>query len=252
MSVLTKDLLDCGDIESNPGPTEKEMLRDLLAGQGKMQSSIDAITVSQADIERKMSALADRVDGIEKQLSTMNALSGTVKELEANNVKLSKQLTTLEAKIDELENRGRRNNLIIYGLTEIRTETTETLTKAVSDEVFQLKLGVSVNGIERIHRLGQKAENKVRPVIINFLDHREKVSILKAAYKLKNSDLSISEDFSRRVRDIRRQLWQTSTTERAKGAKVKLSYDKLILDGVTYGWDDIKKSRYRIKNKIRN
>lgn len=90
--------------------------------------------------------------------------------------KRDEQISMLVSKVDDLENRGRRNNLIILGVDEPAKESNEELMNEVT-EFFQEKLEVTTSGIERCHRLGRKAVNKSRPVIIKFLDYREKTSV---------------------------------------------------------------------------
>nr|XP_054917163.1 uncharacterized protein LOC129380383 [Dermacentor andersoni] len=246
---MPSDLLVCGDIEANPGPTEKEMLSELLIGQGKLTTFVEALQSSQNDIEKNISALTKRIEGFEKQLAGLNALNKRVKTMEDTVVKVDKQLSALIYKVDDLENRSRRNNLVIYGLPDDDEETAAGLESKVVTEVFQDKLGLTVSGIERCHRIGRKFKYKKRPVILKFLDYREKASALKSAHKLKGSEISISEDFSTRTREIRKHLWKSAAQEKANGAKVKLMHNKLSVDNVMYGWDEVKGARYKLSNK---
>lgn len=142
--------------------------------------------------------------------------------------------------------------MIVYGVDESDDETTEVLENVVKEGIFSKMLHVYVASIERIRRLGRKIENKMRPVILKFLDHRDKASIMKACSKLKGSRYSVSEDFSKKVREIRKQLWNSALEKKSNGAKVKLLYDKLSVDSVMYGWDEEKGFRYRLKTNKRN
>lgn len=47
----------------------------------------------------------------------------------------------------------------------------------------------------------------------------------------------IGEDFSVRVRDIRKKLWDFVKTKKNSGAKVSLAFDKLRINGAVYRWD---------------
>lgn len=84
---------------------------------------------------------------------------------------------------------------------------------------------------------------------MQFMDYREKVSVLMTAHKLKDTPFSLSEDFSFRVREIRRKLWKSAVKDKEDGAKVKLVYDKLSINSVLFGWDELNNSRFRITNK---
>lgn len=100
-------------------------------------------------------------------------------------------------------------------------ETQETLLKKVND-IFENKLGQKLNSIERIHRLWKKTPGKDRPVIMKLTDFRDKMKILQNCHKLKNTKISISEDYSKRVTEIRKKLWKSSDEERRNGMKVNL------------------------------
>ncbi|XP_042149445.1 protein unc-13 homolog C-like [Ixodes scapularis] len=241
-----RNLLVCGDVEANPGPTDRELLFELLAGQSKMNDTVLNVLASQNEINKKMTALTERIDGLERQVTGLNAVTKQIKDIEAGVSGFDAQLSSLHAKVDDLENRSRRNNLIIYGIDESNTETVEDLEEKVKNEVFLQKPGITITGIERCHRLGRKVENKPRPTILKFIDYREKLAILRSSYKLKGTKVSISEDFSIRVREIRKHLWKSAANEKENGAKVKLVYDKLNVDGVLFGWDEGKGSRFKI------
>lgn len=73
--------------------------------------------------------------------------------------------------------------------------------------------------------LGRKFEDKPSPVIMKFLDYREKTSVLKNALKLKGTTMSMSEEFSNRVREIRKHLWKSAAGEKENGAKGKLLHE---------------------------
>lgn len=162
--------------------------------------------------------------------------------------KRDEQICMLVLKVDDLENRSRRNNLIIYGIEEPARESNEELLNEVT-ECFQKNLEVTTSATERCHRFGRKVGNKPRPVIIKFLDYREKTSVLTNAFKLKGTTMSISEDFSSRVREVRRNLWKSAAEEKRNGAKVKLIYDKLSIDDTLYGWNETEKSRFKLQKK---
>lgn len=225
------------------------MLSELLQGQSKMTSTIEAVLTAQNKIEDKLSTLTERLDRFEKQLTDLNAIGSKVQFLEASVSKIDEQLSGLMRKVDELENRGRRNNLVVYGLEEPNKETYEQLEASVKDDILHEILGVTVTGIERCHRLGRKSPGKSRPVILKFNDFRETIAVLKASYKLKGTNFSLSDDFSKRVREVRKQLWKSAAREKETGAKVKLIYDKLSVDGVIFGWNEEKATRFKLNKK---
>lgn len=113
----------------------------------------------------------------------------------------------VQRKLSDLEDRSKRNNLIVYGISETSGETESDLKQAIVNEVFTKKLGVKVTNIERIHRIGNRADARHRPVILKLYNFQEKIAVLRSCAKLKGSDVSVGEDFSIATRLIRKKLW---------------------------------------------
>ena len=59
-----------------------------------------------------------------------------------------------------------------------------------------------------------------------------------AASKLKVSVISIQEDYTTRVRDIRRNLLPFLKEAKTAKKKAKLTFDKLVIDSQVYRWDE--------------
>lgn len=159
---------------------------------------------------------------------------------------MKNQVAELTHKIDDLENRQRQNNLLIFGLPEKQNEKPEDLLRTVKTNVFSL-LEVNPTSIERMHRLG-KRRGKDRPVIFRLMDSREKNDIMRNCAKLKGSSISISEDFSKRVLYCRKRLWESAQEDKRNGSRLRLLRDKLSVDGRLYYWDEQTKSRISCDN----
>lgn len=171
--------------------------------------------------------------------------SGRLGQIETRLTGHDHEITSLYKQIDDLENRSRRNNLIIRGISEATPETEEVLVRSVTHEVFDGILKVKVDSIERIHRLGRHIPGRIRPVIVKFADFRDKMKILNNCSKLKGTQISINEDFSKRVVEIRKHLWNSTADERKEGAKARLVFDKVKINNVLYAWDEVRNERYR-------
>ncbi|XP_075530132.1 uncharacterized protein LOC142563465 [Dermacentor variabilis] len=175
-----------------------------------------------------------------RYLDTVRNLEGRIADVEDKIATLENTISSLALQVDDLENRSRRSNLIFYGIPEVENEKPDDLERTISDKIIKGTIGVTVSGIERMHRLGTKAENKTRPVILKLQCFEDKANILKNCSKLKNSNISVGEDFSIRVRNIRKELWNSSKSNRNRGKKVTLVYDKIKINGQVYVWDEHK------------
>ncbi|XP_077560609.1 uncharacterized protein LOC144175401 [Haemaphysalis longicornis] len=231
-SLCRKILLLGGDIETNPGP-------DLA----KIAKKLNEIANDIKEIKEK------RLGDIERKLDALTVLETNVSSCQEQIASLSTTIQTLENKLDDLENRSRRSNLIIYGLPEAEDESSDTLEHAVNQKIVKGILDLDPVGIERIHRLGRPSSGKVRPVIFKLLDSRDKVSILKKGIKLKGTNYSIGEDFSKRLRELRRKLWQSSKENRDNGDKTSLIFDKLYINKKAYVWNDEKNDKVPVQKK---
>ncbi|XP_075742055.1 uncharacterized protein LOC142794753 [Rhipicephalus microplus] len=118
------------------------------------------------------------------------------------------QVSVLEARLDDAENRSRRNNLLFYGLaddkpSETYAQSEERITGFCRDH---LKITVESKDVERAHRLGRHSQGRCRPIIVQFTSFKTKEAVLAKGPQLKHTDFSIGEDFSHRVRSARKHL----------------------------------------------
>nr|KAG5704580.1 hypothetical protein BaRGS_031844 [Batillaria attramentaria] len=81
---------------------------------------------------------------------------------------------------------------------------------------------------DRVHRTNIKPN---APIIARCVLYKDKVSILKARAKLKGSNIFVNEDFSLRVREIRRKLLVHMKEAKAAGKRSILVYDHLVIEG---------------------
>ncbi|XP_040078360.1 uncharacterized protein LOC115313979, partial [Ixodes scapularis] len=222
-------LLLSGDVEINPGPETGAILQKLKEIARDIQ-----------EIKNEKGITNDRLSAIEHKLESLSMLQKNVSACRERITELETIVIIITRKVDDLENRSRRSNLIVYGIKEQENENSQTLERVVVGEILERILSVQIADIERIHRLGKQADNKIRPVILKLLDSRDKSKILKNCVKLKGTHFSIGEDFSRHVQQIRKKLWDGTKANRDKREKVFLTYDKVRINGHLYEWDETK------------
>lgn len=136
----------------------------------------------------------------------------------------------LREKVDDLENRSRRNNLRILGLPEdIPQQELANICEKEIPELLRLPASCKV---ERAHRLGpdlrsakrdtnpnvSRTAEKPRQVIVKYLDYADKTNILRTFRALKNNltlrghKLLIFGDFSAEVTQKRRAFSAVCTS----------------------------------------
>lgn len=204
---------------SNPAPS-----KNTSASIANAKASCSADKTNMASIEEVLSELRSmrsdfggRLDGIDQRLSTMsttltvleNGLTTTKQEVAANTARIEqaeariaetetiqeeadadlkaalRRISFLEAKTEDLENRGRRKNLRIFGLRE-GIEGRRPLIEYVT-EMLPIWLGLpqeKVFTLERVHRTlatGRPGQN--RAVLVRFLKFQEKEYVFREAKK---------------------------------------------------------------------
>ena len=145
---------------------------------------------------------------------TENVLEETVKKLDKKYVNLENQCNklcnnSLQSeyfcnKLLDLENRSRRNNLRIDGITEGPSESWEQCEEQLQD-VFKEKLGLNNVQIKRTYRVRNKRnkdkKTKPRAIVCKILSYIQKKEVLR-------NEIFIHEDFLQ---------WNHATKERAMG-----------------------------------
>lgn len=213
----------------NPGPTLDAIAEQLKQIAGDIQ-----------DIKKEKSVTNTRLNAIDKKLEKITGIEKQITEYNKRISDLEKNLMAMQLKVDDLENRSRRSNLVIYGAEEQQNESPDMLVELVEKKILEGVLEIKTKGIEIIHRLGKQkptGTSRPRPIILRLLDHRDKVSILRHCSKLKGSGFFISEDFSRHTRDIRKKLWDRTKEHRDRKERVSLVHDKVRINGELFAWD---------------
>lgn len=166
-------------------------------------------------------------------------------KINASIIKITQDLNQAILKVDDLENRSRRNNLCFDGIPEDQNETwiaTEHKIKQVLTDYLDMK--TEDFSIERAHRVGKvksQADYKPRTVIAKFLSYKTREQILNKKKLLKGKNIFIREDFSDKIQEKRRELMPQMYEARRNNMIAFLRYDKLITRPrmPTVGNDDV-------------
>ena len=188
---------------SSPAPesSDKKQTVGLSAAQFKMiADQIDtAINRAFADMDARL-ALALQSPGIQPAIAKavrtavvdvvkkqMEPLDEKISTLQANVAKLQQQQ-------DDLEQYGRRWNLLFHGIHENDNENCEQKVRLLCEEKLKLKL--PPGAVQRAHRIGSKKAERSRPIIVRFTDYNVKRSVYKNKRQLKGTRLLITENLT--------------------------------------------------------
>ena len=146
----------------------------------KVQSDINEL---KASLEHTETVLEEKVAKAQKKVEKLQEQINESWDYQID----PGRLEFTERKLVELEDRSRRNNIRIDGITEKENETWDECEQEVTSLIKE-KLGIAENIIiERSHRIKKKgnSENsgKPRTIVRRFLNYKDKTNILKNAKK---------------------------------------------------------------------
>ncbi|CAN8017777.1 unnamed protein product [Ixodes persulcatus] len=138
--------------------------------------------------------------------------------------------TLLRSRLDELEDRNRRDNLIFHGIEDSDRETLAQSEEKIRTALSRaMNFQIDVECIARAHRIGAVSYSRCRPLIVKFANLKARDNILNSKSVLKNSSVFVNENFLPATRHARRKL-----IEFAKGTypnvAFTLRYNKLYVD----------------------
>ncbi|XP_077516720.1 uncharacterized protein LOC144127627 [Amblyomma americanum] len=259
--IVNQLLALSGDVELNPGPNTRHQVQDSLPDvqskqledifailealntrTAKMQldqkafiKSIDDFKKSQLKLEEDLSEMNKRLTNVERKTVTIDETEKKVHPFQQLVDQLSCEYSQLRARLSELEDRQRRDNLLFYGIPDAQSESwaqsEEKLVKVLSS---CLEIPSSEILIDRAHRLGRFASEKCRPIIAKFSSFKVKQRILLNCSKLKDEKITLSEDFSFATRHARKKLVEFG---KSQPLTFKLRFNKLYIKNKCYSYN---------------
>lgn len=165
---------------------------------------------------------------------------------------LQKSVDDQSQRIQQLERKIRKKNLIFFGIEEDERNYFDLQQNILN--ILKQKMGLNYNetNIEEVRRLGKKDDGKTRPIVVTLTTLGIKINILKNKKKLDNTPLYIKEDFPREILEERKKLSAQLKEERDKGHKAFLKYDKLIIIPVEQGNQQPMESKINQNSNKRN
>ena len=163
---------------------------------------------------------------IDKMYEEINSPNANITSTAAND----QNIKEIKEKLIDIENRSRRNNIRVEGVKEGDKEDWET-SKRKLKKLLNDNLGLDAENItiERAHRTGKKINGKERVIVAKLLNYEDKEEILKNSYKLKDTGIYITEDYSEETLRKRAELIPQMKKYREEGKYAIIQYDKLIV-----------------------
>lgn len=154
----------------------------------------------------------------------------------------------LHEKMHEID-KTRRNNLLFYGikpdfLPEIQSQLEQKIHDIIKQN-FQISRDVPLVKISRM--ISGPEVRGCRPVLVNFVHWKDREEILRKSNFLRGSNVFVSEDLSKKMREHRAELHKYARQIRTKSPNKKcvIRNDKLLIDNHMYVYDEDKQEVVR-------
>ncbi|KAM9319837.1 protein mono-ADP-ribosyltransferase PARP4 [Gastrophryne carolinensis] len=211
-SLATKE-----DLQALPSKTDLESMA--LRIEKAVRKDIE-------DLQQQTATLDTRVTAVER---SREELSRELSELAGLQREVRRQQKEMQLHLDDLENRGRRNNVKLRGIPEeMGGDRLRTVAQSIFNSLLDRRPETTYR-IERIHRVMSRPQGgpgSPRDVLCRLLSFEDREEIVKTAWERgtvnwNGTRITILPDFSRRTLHMRRLLRPLLEKIKSSGASYK-------------------------------
>jgi hypothetical protein len=182
-----------------------------------------------------------------------------IREIQTDLKEFDCRMKTLEYRALDQEARGRRQNVIFWGVDEREREDCDSLVMHfLRKDLVIDSSAIDDIVIQRAHRIGRprdnsmsgKARAKPRPLIACFRDYKAVEMVMSAAHKLRGSPRGVSRDYPQEINAARKYLWPKYKRLKNNNENVairypaKLTVNNVIVDDCFPNWDHFLRRKY--------
>ena len=186
--------------------TTKEFVKMMF---DSLKSEIQELRNENCEIKKSLEFTQDQLARANKQLEDQVKCTGKVSQV-------SSDITGISDRVRKLEDHARRKNIIIDGMEESSVETEEILQVNVQ-KMFKERMEVQPE-IAGLYRLGTKNNNgRPRGIMVQLKNEYDRRQCLRAAARLKGTNIYLNEDVSKTTQEIRKTKMQELKDKRQQG-----------------------------------
>ncbi|UYV82798.1 hypothetical protein LAZ67_22000907, partial [Cordylochernes scorpioides] len=225
-------LLLMAGIESNPGPRYTKQTTLELDKDKDIGGLITALSAKMDDwgqkIETRFASVEQGLEKINQRLQQLETSLDTTSKVASDN---SKRIADLEGRLEHCEMKQRERNLIFYGFEGAENETPDESRSRVLNLISSSMQISEEIGLEQCRRLSRKANS---PLLIEVPDYKQRILLLRNAFKLRDKKIFLNKDYPATVREQRKILINKRKELFSRGIVSKLRDNKLIVRGINY------------------
>ncbi|XP_060562988.1 uncharacterized protein LOC132722497 [Ruditapes philippinarum] len=233
---------------------EVKQLKSKLKTMENIEKTVNMINSKVGNLESKFKTLEIRVSDTEKACeyqsnayeanmvemkSTKDELKNLKRKcdsLESSSKYLVGEKEKIESKLDEMESRSMRVNLLFYGVTEEEHENCTSRVKNVCKDILGMP-EADTYLIERAQRIGKKG-SKPRPILVSYHYFAEREAVRLKSYdksgELRAAGVGIGIQLPKAIRDARKPLYDVMENAKKAGKTVRFVGKNLFINGKLY------------------
>lgn len=213
----------------------RSMMKDLLKEQQKSGTETGETKKIMMELIKEVKEIRSENKEVWEHFQMMkqenDSLKQEIKDIKEKMSKMEQTAKEMDLLLERNEREKKKNNLLIRGV-EIDSKNREIISGAMENMIKQY-MDVEVK-IKNAYKIND------RTCLIEIDNFNQKLEVLKNKHKLKNVKsqiIYIENDLTTKERDIQKTIRAVANTEKRKGKSVKISFNKLVIEGVEWVWN---------------
>lgn len=245
------------ELEKSRKSTTAELTASMTAALAPINSALESIA---ATVAKHTSTISEMETTLSTHSDNITSLEQDVVELRSKLTSLTEEHGALQATVEDLVSRSKRQNLRVIGLPEdVEGNNPRQFMADLFKEVAAEALSNSTPELDRAHRsLGPKPRQGSRPVIVRFHRYIDKERVLLWAKKHRNMtyrghNIKFYEDFSAAVAKRRAAFNHVKSLLFKKGIRFGMIYParlRVTFNGVTHTFDSPEQAELFYEERI--
>lgn len=197
----------------------------------KLTEAINTLSNNVVSTNSRLQELTNSVNDMSRQI---NSLKGEMNELKNENQEMRSIIVRQDNNIKQLMRDVRKKNLVFHGLAGNSEEAHGDVI-----DLIRNKLNVSIleNQVVEVQNMG--ANKNI--LLVTFLTESIRNSVIRNKKRLRDTEIYISEHFSREVLQERKVLLPLFKEAKARGLSASFRYNYVEVDGNEYRVNDVER-----------
>lgn len=147
----------------------------------EIREELAKIRESQAALLQSVEFCSHKISEFEREIKKLNEYTRKTDQLSEENKNMRLEMDDLHARIDDLEQVSRLNNIEIQGVPEKKGEDLHRLVEEMGEQMDCTLVTSTIDYVHRVQLNQNTAKNKIKNIIIKFNSRKERDRFLLAA-----------------------------------------------------------------------